>query len=278
LIGAAFGLGFILGPAMGGFLSTWGYAVPAFAAAGLAAVNLISVVVNLPESLTKEVRTQLAEQQRPSFSLNALWQALNRKRVGPLLNIRFFYGLAFATFQTIFPLYAQYRLALDARQTGFVLTYVGVLAALVQGVGVGMLAKRYSDAKLIFSSVLLMTAALLAWAFVPTVWWLLVVLVPLALAGGVLNTVLNSALTKVVYPEEVGGTLGLSASLESATRVLAPSMGGILLGQIGTWAPGIFGTVLMVWVATFAWRKLIRHPDPPLPPREKVSGNAISKT
>ena len=277
LIGAAFGLGFILGPAAGGLLSTWGYAAPAFAAAALAAINLVSVAVNLPESLTPELRTRLAERKRPSLSLRALWQALNRPRVGPLLHIRFFYGLAFATFQTIFPLFAQYRLGLDARQTGFVLTYVGVLAALVQGVGVGLLAKRFSDNNLIFSSILLMTGALLAWAFVPSVWWLLVVMIPLAFAGGVLNTVLNSALTKVVYPEEVGGTLGLASSLESGTRVLAPSAGGVLLGQVGSWAPGVFGAVLMVWVSTFAWRRLIRRPDPPLPPREAISGEVTSQ-
>ena len=138
LIGAAFGLGFILGPAIGGILSTWGYAVPAFVASGLAAFNLISVSINLPESLTPEARARLANRPRPTFSIGALWAALNRPRVGPLLHVRFFFGMAFSMFQSIFPLFAQYRLNLDARQTGFVLAYVGVLAALVQGVGVGI--------------------------------------------------------------------------------------------------------------------------------------------
>ena len=100
---------------------------------------------------------------------------------------------------------------------------------------------------------------------------LLVVMIPLALAGGTLNTVLSSALTKAVYPEEVGGTLGLAASVESLTRVLAPTAGGLLLGQLGAWAPGVFGALLMVWVVSFSWRRIVINPDPPLPARAAAS-------
>ena len=272
LIGAAFGLGFILGPVTGGLLSTYGYGVPAFAAAGLAAINFLSVAFFLPESLTPEVRAQrqAAQVQRPPFTLEALWCALNRPRVGPLLHIRFFYGLAFAVFQSVFALYAQYRLGLDAKQTGFVLAYVGFLSVLVQGVGVGRLAKRFSETKLIFSGTIIMGLSLLGWALAPSLWVLLVLLMPLSLAGGVLNTVLSSALTKSVYPEEIGGTLGLASSVESTTRVIAPSVAGYLLGQFGAWAPGIFAAVLMGWVVTFTYRRLVVNPDPPLGPRTPV--------
>ena len=96
---------------------------------------------------------------------------------------------------------------------------------------------------------------------------LLIVLAPLSFATGTLNTVINSALTKTVYPEEVGGTLGLSASLESLTRVVSPSAGGVLLQQLGPWAPGVFGALIMAWVVSFTWRRLITKPDAPLPPR-----------
>jgi DHA1 family tetracycline resistance protein-like MFS transporter len=272
LIGAAFGLGFILGPAVGGLLSTWGFAVPAFVAAGLAFANFFSVYFWLPESLTPEQRQAITTQaERPKFSAKALWEAINRPRVGPLLHIRFFFGMAFTTFQTVFPLYALYRLDLDARQTGFVLAYVGVLAALVQGVAIGVLAKKVSETNLIFSSTIIMTLSLLAWAVTPNVPVLLIVLLPTAFAGGVLNTVLNSALTQAVYPEEIGGTLGLSTSLESLTRVVAPSMGGYLLGALGTWSPGIFGAVIMGWVVYFTYRRLIQKPDPPLPTRKDTN-------
>jgi DHA1 family tetracycline resistance protein-like MFS transporter len=267
LLGAAFGLGFIIGPALGGIFSVYGFAVPAFVAAGFSLLSILGVLFFLPESLTPDVRADLEKQTRQSFSIRNLWQAINRPRVGPILHVRFFYGLAFAIFQTIFPLYALYRFDLDARSTGFVLTYVGILVVFVQGFLVGWLASRFDEYRLIFLATFIMGVSLFLWALAPSVAALLVILAPLAFAAGVLNTLLNSTLSKVVYAEEVGGTLGLSASLESLTRVISPSFGGYLLGSIGPWAPGVAGGLIMIWTVSYAWRRLIRRPDPPLPPR-----------
>ena len=278
MLGAAFGLGFIIGPAAGGLLSVYGFAVPAFVAAGLSLISILGVIFFLPESLTNEVRAQLAKKTKQEFSLKNLWATLNRPRVGPLFQIRFFYGLAFATFQTIFPLYAQYKLGLDARGTGFVLTYVGILVVFVQGFLVGWLAAKYNEYRLIFGAIVLMTISLFAWAIVPNLVGLLIVLAPLAVAAGVLNTLLNSTLSKSVYPEEVGGTLGISASLESLTRVISPSAGGYLLGSLGTWAPGLVSGLIMLWTVNYTWRRLIANPDPPLPDRPSVEGKANSPT
>ncbi|HSR30990.1 MAG TPA: MFS transporter [Anaerolineae bacterium] len=271
LIGAAFGLGFIIGPAVGGVLSAGGrFAVPAFFAAGLAVLNWIGVLLWLPESLTDEIKTQLAKQPaRAILSVRDLWQALRRPRFGPLLHVRLFYGLAFATFTGVFALYAQYRLGLDSQQTGFLLAYVGLLSVIVQGVAIGRLSKRFPENRLIFGAVAILAVSLLAWAFTPNVPVLLVVLAPLSFAAGVLNTVINSAITKSVYHEEVGGALGVSASIESLTRVIGPAAGGLVLGALGAWAPGIIGAVIMAWLVFYVWRRLIVKPDPPLPRRSR---------
>ncbi len=267
MIGAAFGLGFIIGPALGGILSVYGFALPAFVAAGLSLISILGVILFLTESLTVSARAELVNQQRQRLSIKNLWQAVNRPRVGPILHVRFFYGLAFAIFQTIFPLYALYRFDLDARSTGFVLTYVGILVVFVQGFLVGWMASRFDDYRLIFLATLITAISLFAWAIAPNVIALLIVLAPLALAAGTLNTLLNSTLSKAVYPEEVGGTLGLSASLESLTRVISPTAGGFLLGSVGLWAPGLAGGLIMIWTVNYAWRRLVQNPDPPLPPR-----------
>jgi DHA1 family tetracycline resistance protein-like MFS transporter len=256
LIGAAFGLGFIIGPATGGTLSQWGYNLPAFVAASVSAMNLILIFFWLPESLTSERREAASLRLRPPFTLNALLQALNRPKVGPLLYVRFFYGLAFATFQSIFSLYAQ-AIGLSSQTTGYVLAYVGLLSVVVQGGLIGVLTRRFRENWLIITGLWLMTGALLAWAFTANLWLLLVVLLPLALSGGVLNTVIQSAISKSVSREDVGGMLGFSASLEAATRVIAPSVGGYLLQNLGTWAPGVFSAVLMAWAVTFAYRRII---------------------
>jgi DHA1 family tetracycline resistance protein-like MFS transporter len=267
LIGAAFGLGFIIGPALGGVFSTigtnltfgpfnWTFALPAFIAAAVATINWIAVLIFLPESLTEERRADIARNPNTAFSLGNLREAFRRPQVGPLLQTRFFFSLAFAIFQTIFPLYALNRLNLQANQTAFVLTYVGILVALVQGVAIGRLSARFEEKQLIFVSSALITFALIAWAFTPSVTVLLIVLIPLAFSGGVLNTVINSALTKVVRVEDVGGILGLSAALDSATRVLSPTLGGILLDFLGAWAPGIMGALITAWLTTFVWRRI----------------------
>ncbi|HEY6073658.1 MAG TPA: MFS transporter [Anaerolineales bacterium] len=258
LIGAAFGLGFIIGPVAGGFLSQWGYAVPAFAAAVLSFTNLILIYAWLPESLSAEKRNAMPE--RTPLTLGALVDALRRPFTGSLLIVRFFFGLAFATFQTIFSLYALTRFQLTAAQTGYILTYVGVLSVITQGFLVGRLTKRFRDDILILACAVLMALSLVGWALTPSVIGLLIVMAPTALAGGILNTLLSSTLTKAVAPQEIGGILGLSASVESSTRILAPVIGGALLQRLGAWAPGAFGAVLMFGLLPFLMAKIYNHP------------------
>ena len=260
LIGAAFGIGFIIGPVTGGILSQYGYNVPAFVAAGLALFNFILIYAWLPESLTKEKREQLGEQKKPSVTLDALIAALMRPFTGSLLITRFFFSLAFAIFQTIFSLYALAKFNLTARDTGFVLTYVGVLSVFVQGFLVGRLTNRFREDHLITFAVALMAVSLLGWALVPSVFWLLVVLTPTSISGGILNTLLSSTLTKAVAPQEIGGILGLSASVESSTRIIAPILGGALLERVGTWSPGAFGAVIMIGVTVYVIAKIYNHP------------------
>lgn len=259
MIGAAFGLGFIIGPATGGLLSQWGYAVPAFLAAALSFGNLALIYLWLPESLTPEKRAQMPE-KRPAVTLGALFSALKRPFSGSLLITRFFFGLAFAIFQTIFALYALQKFQLTARDTGFILTYVGVLSVFVQGFLISRLTRQFREDLLISASVILMALSLLGWALAPSVVWLLIVLTPTAVSGGVLNTLLSSTLTKAVEPQEIGGILGLSASIESATRIVAPILGGFLLGSVGSWAPGVFGAVLLTALSFYVWRVIYNHP------------------
>jgi DHA1 family tetracycline resistance protein-like MFS transporter len=256
LIGAAFGLGFILGPAAGGVLSQWGYNVPAFTAALVSLLNLVAIFIFLPESLTPERRENLATHQRPPFTLKALLTVLNRPIVGPLLHVRLFYGLAFATFQSIFSLYAQ-SIGLSSRTTGFVLAYVGLLSVITQAGLIGPLTRRFRESWLIISGLWVMAISLLAWAFTSQLWPLLLVILPLSLSGGVLNTVIQSSISKSVNRDEIGGILGISASLEALTRVIAPSVGGFLLGSIGRWAPGVFTAFLMGWAVSFAYRRIV---------------------
>jgi DHA1 family tetracycline resistance protein-like MFS transporter len=257
LIGAAFGLGFIIGPAVGGALSKWGYNLPAFVAAAVSFINILMIIFLLPESLTEERRKEITGQSRPPFTFNALMQALKRPKVGPLLQVRFFYALAFATFQTVFALYAQ-SIGLSSQTTGILLAYVGVLSVITQAGLIGFLTRRFKENALLITGLWLMCGALFAWAFTTQLWFLVVLILPLAMAGGVSNTIIQSTTTKSVSRQEVGGILGISASLEAVTRVIAPLAGGYLLQHLGLWAPGIFSALLMGWTIVLVYWRIIK--------------------
>ena len=265
LIGAAFGLGFILGPAIGGALSQFGFAAPAWLAAAFAFANLIAVYLFLPESLSAAQRARSVQKPRPLFDFRPLFAALTQPRIGPLLNVRLYFGLAFAMFQTIFTLYAAGDpLNLSVQTTGYVLAYVGILAAFVQGFLMGRISGRFEDTRLILYTAIGMAVALFGWALTPNLTTLLIVLAPLAFCGGILRTVLSSALTKAVAEEDVGEILGFGASLDSLTRIVAPSAGGFLLGAFGYAAPGLVTTLIMLLVIYYIWQRLVQNPDPPL--------------
>lgn len=256
LIGAAFGLGFIFGPALGGFTSQWGYQVPALIAASLSFSNLLLISFILVESLSQEVREQMRHNEKTKFSLKILRDALAKPIVGPLLHSRVYYSIAHGVFQTIFALYAQQRLNLDAAQTGLVLGYVGILVVIVQVAAIGRLTKAYSEDTLMKASSIILALSYLIWALVPNLILLLVVLIPIAGASSILNTVLRSALTKAVDKEEIGGILGLSSSLESMTSIVTPILGGFLISSLGAWAPGVFSGFVMGTLSWFLLRKM----------------------
>jgi DHA1 family tetracycline resistance protein-like MFS transporter len=251
IIGAAFGIGFIFGPAAGGLLSRWGYGVPSFAAAGLSVLNFAWVLAALPESLTPERRAALRVSAKPPVTAAALVSALREPVVGPLLITRLFYALAFMIFQSSFALWAADRLGFSAQSTSFVLAYVGLLSVLVQGLAIGPLTRRFSERTLIVAGIVVLAASLLTWAFVPNLALLLAVLAPMALSAGVLNVSLTSSLTKAVHRDEVGGSLGLATALQGIASVAAPVIGGALLQKVGSWSLGVLGALILTGLVVF---------------------------
>ncbi len=284
LLGAAFGLGFIIGPALGGILSgigeatvnpalaeggasffqqfDWKYTLPGLGAALIGLINVLQILFTLPESLTEERREEIRQSQegqpkRRAFSVSAIWEATKRPQVGPLLNMRLFFGMAFSMFQAAFPLYAAVQLGLGATETAFILTYVGVLAVIVQGYAVGKLSARYDDKTMLMISSVMMSFGLIGWGLSFNVPVLLVVLIPISISGGIFNTVINSALTKSASRQESGSILGIGASLESLTRVIAPILGNSLIA-FGAWLPGIVGGVMTGATTIYVYQRIFK--------------------
>lgn len=260
MFGAAFGIGFILGPALGGMLSQFGFAVPSFVSAGLAFINLFTVYLWLPESLTAERRAELSSRER-DVSLNALFAALRRPLVGPLLWVRFGFAIAFNSFQTVFPLYVLYRFELNAQQAGYILAYIGVVLVIMQGGLIGPISERFKESNLLVTFIAFSLIGMIGWAIVPSVPWLLIALFPMSIGAGAFNSLINSAISKAVRPDEVGGMLGFGAGLESATRVVMPALASYLLGAYGTSTPGYMGSAVLFIVLVYAFINLRPQPE-----------------
>jgi DHA1 family tetracycline resistance protein-like MFS transporter len=268
MIGAAFGLGFILGPLFGGILVRYGFAVPAYTAAGIALANFVLVATVLPESLPRRAREADAAEadaatsghpgssrrSRRMFPLERLRRALSMPAVAPVLVIILVYGLAFTLFELTFSLFAREALGMSPDHRSFLLAYIGVIVAVVQGLLVGPVTRRFGERRLIVACAALLAVVFAFWAFSSSVLYLAIVLLPLSVGAGLMQPVLRSVLSQSVPQEETGGILGVSASADSLNRVIGPSLGGLLIGQVGTWAPGILGSLLLVAVTLLARR------------------------
>lgn len=257
MIGAAFGIGFILGPALGGTLSVYGFDVPAFVAAGLCFINLLTVFFWLPESLTLERRSALTAQKKANVSFGALLAALQHPSAGPLLWVRVGFAVAFNSFQSVFALYTLSKFGLTAQQTGYILAYVGIVLVIMQGGLIGPLSARFKESSLLVTFILFAALGLFGWAVAQTVPVMLIAMFPLAIGAGSFNAVINSAISKTVSQEEVGGMLGFSAGLESATRVVMPALAAYLLGRYGPSSPGYMATIVMIITVIYAYVNLI---------------------
>lgn len=259
MIGAAFGLGFVLGPVTGGILSGISLTAPAWLGAALAAMNLVLIATLLHESLTAEDKARLAARIRKA-RLAAFLEAVRHRRVGPLLTVRLLTGIAFGIFESGFALWGIAALDLAPQTNAFILAYVGVLSVFVQAFLIGKLTARWGDDGLLLTSLSVAAVALAAWGFVPSIPPLLVLMPALSFGLAVSNTISTSALTKSVHKDEVGGILGVSTSIQAATRIPAPIIAGGLIDYATVWSPGLTAGLVTAAAAIFAYATLCWRP------------------
>ena len=258
LTGAAFGLGFIIGPALGGALSEISYSAPAFVAAGVALTNIALVLLFLPETLTPERKAELADKPRSGFTIRRLQEALQKPLFGNVLVIRFFFWFAFAIFQGTFTQWGLLALDLTPQINGYILGYVGIVSVLVQVGLIGPLTRRFPEVRLVVWALAAAAVCLPLWSASSSVAMLVVVLAPLGVAVAVENTVVSSLISKSVTPDEIGGAFGLSGGLQSAGSIVAPVLGGVLLQSVGTWAPGVVAGIIVAALVPYAYIRLAK--------------------
>jgi MFS transporter, DHA1 family, tetracycline resistance protein len=231
LLGAAFGLGFIFGPAIGGILSRWGVAVPFLFAAGLCFANATLLYFTLPETVTPDHPARNSAAGGRGFA--QLFASLKQPRLGFVVIIYFFFVVAFSIMTTSFSLYTMFRFGYDAHTNGYLFAYVGLIAVVIQGMLIGKLVTRFGELPLVIAGALFFALSLFATPFVgPNAGGLLALLIGGGIfsAGNSLATpALNSLASKSVGPAEQGSVMGVIQSAASLARAAGPTLAAILI-------------------------------------------------
>ena len=242
LIGAAFGLGFIFGPAIGGFLSRWGYSAPAFFAATLSLANFSAALLFLPESLPPDKRGARIGPGR----VEAFRRALSRPKLAVVLAVSFLVMTAFASFESMFALFVESRFEFGATTIGYLFAWVGAVLALVQGVVVGRVVPRIGEHRLVPAAILTMALALAGLAVAPNVPAMLAAIGLMAVGMGFNSPSMLSVVSRLADPADQGSTLGASQSLAGLARIVGPLWGGFVFDRFGHTVPFYTASALML--------------------------------
>ena len=242
LVGAAFGLGFIFGPAIGGFLSHWGYSAPAFFAATLSLANFSAALFFLPESLPPDKR---GAHLRPG-RLEAFQRTWSHPKLVLVLAVSFLVMTAFASFESMFALFVESRFDFGATTIGYLFAWVGVVLALVQGVIVGRVVPRVGEHRVVPAAIFVMAIALAGVAISPSVALMMAAIGVLAMGMGFNSPSMLSMVSRLADPADQGGTLGVSQSLASLARIVGPLWGGFVFDRFGHTVPFYTASALML--------------------------------
>ena len=252
MIGAAFGLGFIAGPAIGGILAgsdpvNADFQSPAFAAAALSAAALVLAFGILKESLSLEIRQELA-QQPPQKRLSLFREALKRPHLGLLLTLTFLSTFVFAGLESTFAMWSRRQFGWGPEQNGYLFAFVGLLSALIQGGLIRRLARRFGEAGLIIQGSLALAIGI---AMIPFCSNIMMLVIAMSIAGygfSITSPALNSLISLQAGDDEMGGIMGVTRSASTMARFIGPAWAGLLFGVLGRDWPYFGGALIMLIV------------------------------
>ena len=242
LIGIAFGMGFLVGPGISGFLSQYGYQYPIFVAAGLSFTSILCTYFLLPSSRPLPPGEGAAE-RLTIFGWGNYLRYFRDPAVASFLWQFLAFAFAFPTFMSGFALFAERRFTWSGhpfgpKEVGYVYAYVGFLGIILQGGLIGRLAKKMGEAPLVRAGFLIGAIGMAALGFTFGIPMLLVVSALASVGLGVLRPAITSLLTQTAHRSEQGTVLGLTQSLNSLSQIIAPFIGGMLIdrGWLAAWA------------------------------------------
>lgn len=254
MVGAAFGLGFVLGPAIGGFASGWGLQTIGFIAAGLSLLDLVLTFFLLKEP---EKRSNAAT-ERYSTDTNFIVSTLTDARLRTSLAIFFISTFAFANMEATIVMLTFKQFHFTAQQNSWMFVYIGFLIVMVQGGMIHRLNKKYGEKKLIGIGAMLVALGLVLTPVTGNIYVLYAALALLAIGSGLNNPANQSMLSKLAPKEKAGGVLGIGQSLSTLGRIAGPIVGAYAFQYLGMSSPYFIGAVAMV----VAFVLSMQLPDP----------------
>ncbi len=247
-VGAAHGAGFIIGPAIGGFLSVYGFSIPGLAAVFLTLVNLLFVLFFLPESLDEKSSRLLLSPGSTSSFFHRLLAAFAKPLIGSVLMIFFIVFLSFSAIPVIVPLLGVSFFGFGSVEMSYFFMYIGAVQIILQGVAIGRLTKKFGEEKLIVFGPLVMMLGIFLMPLIPNIAIFMLSLTMIASGSGIMRTVVPSLISRITPADEQGGTLGVANSVASIATVPGPLIGGSLFEFAGIAAP-YFASASMLIVA-----------------------------
>ncbi len=243
MVGAAFGLGVITGPAFGGLLSQYGIALPALIAAGVAGANVLFGLLILPESLPRERRAATPALQ----TFNWAGQVTNLLRMLSIRNLligMFLLNLAFAGLQNNFPLYSQVRFGWTPTENGIFFAFVGICAVLIQGGLYGRIQPRFGERVLARAGLIFMSIGLAGMALAPEPWMLFPSVSVVALGTGCAIPSLTGLVSRRLPSGAQGRLMGGTQAILGLAMIGGPLISGLAFEQIAPAAPYALGALL----------------------------------
>ena len=245
VIGIAFGIGFLIGPAISGFLSQFGYVYPVLAAAALSALSICATYFLLPESPRVPALDGPAGRRLSILEWSRYVRFFKNPSLGPLLWKFFIFVFSFGFFTAGFALFAERRYKFGPKEVGYIFAYTGLLGGLIQGT-MGRLVRRVGERRLLAVGFIASAIGYAALAFAFTVPELIFV-TTISVLGGVIRPVVTSLITQRAARNEQGVVLGLTQSLASIAQIVAPLIAGALIqkGWLAAWALAMAAVALM---------------------------------
>ncbi|NXH91878.1 S22AI protein, partial [Edolisoma coerulescens] len=232
-LGLCFGVGIIAGSVLGGVLSTkLGIYAPTYVGLVGSLINVLIAMVWIP-SQTKPESDHHVTENSDLFSIREILRLMKFPGVMEVFIVKVFAGFPIGLFMIMFSIISMDFFGLEAVESGYLMSYFGVLQMVVQGLVVGKLASHCTEMTLLRLSVFVFAGVGLGMALMRTVWHYCIIAVPLVFAFSMLATITDSILTKAVPASDTGAMLGICASVQPLTRTVGPTIGGVLYKQFG---------------------------------------------